>query len=70
MYGYKPFKIIEYDSSNPEIPLAFYGSYWYDEKSRVYRFCWENELSQYFSNNMYDRLPHYFIVGVNVKKIN
>ena len=47
------------------IPLVFYGSFWWDEQSKGWRFCGDTELteekaktSQYFKYS-----PHYYIIG-------
>ena len=47
------------------IPLAFYGSFWWDSDYKMCRFCGETELTEeeakasgYFENS-----PHYYIIG-------
>ena len=50
---------------NTFIPLAFYGSFWWDSNYKTCRFCGEKELteenikeSEYFKYS-----PHYYIIG-------
>ena len=50
---------------NTFIPLALYGSFWWDSKYKICRFCGEKELtkenikeSDYFKHS-----PHYYIIG-------
>lgn len=50
---------------NTFIPLALYGSYWWDSNYKICRFCGEKELteenireSEYFKHS-----PHYYIIG-------
>ncbi len=47
------------------IPLVFYGSFWWDEEAKGWRFCGDTELteekakiSEYFKYS-----PHYYIIG-------
>ena len=49
------------------IPLSLLGSFWYDEKFNIHRFCGENELSRDLSEGMTRYIPHCFIVGVEIK---
>lgn len=50
---------------NTFIPLALYGSFWWDSNYKICRFCGEKELteenireSEYFKHS-----PHYYIIG-------
>ena len=47
------------------IPLALYGSFWWDEKATVLRFCGETELteSKVATSNFFKFSPHYYIIG-------
>ena len=50
---------------NTFIPLALYGSFWWDSNYKICRFCGEKELteenireSEYFKHS-----PHYYVIG-------
>ena len=47
------------------IPLALYGSFWWDPKIGVLRFCGETELTEETAktSNFFKFSPHYYIIG-------
>lgn len=53
-------------------PLILIGSSWEstskDGSTSMLRFCLEKELAPDYSNEAFDMMPHYFIVGLNVTK--
>lgn len=64
-YQSRPFKLTEFQP-NVDIPLMLYGSAWYDEKSKVHRFCGENEIDPDMSTEILKYIPHYYIVGIRL----
>jgi len=48
------------------IPLVFYGSFWWDEQSKGWRFCGETELTEEKAktSDYFKFCPHYYIIGV------
>ena len=51
---------------NTFIPLALYGSFWWDSKYKKCRFCEEKELTEenIMKSDYFKHSPHYYIVGV------
>ncbi|MBO7138014.1 MAG: DUF5041 domain-containing protein [Bacteroidaceae bacterium] len=47
------------------IPLALYGSFWWDPQMRGLRFCGETELTEKKAgtSNFFKFSPHYYIIG-------
>lgn len=47
------------------IPLALYGSFWWDSEYKMCRFCGETELSEEEakSSSYFENSPHYYIIG-------
>lgn len=62
-YGVKPFKTSSF-KPNTFIPLALYGSYWYDDQYKIVRFCGENEIDPDMKAEILKDMPHYYIIGV------
>ncbi len=48
------------------MPLVLLGSSWSD--SGWLRFCGESEIDPDMSNEILEKVPHYYVIGVNVKK--
>ena len=48
------------------IPLVFYGSFWWDEQAKGWRFCGETELTEEKAktSDYFKYCPHYYIIGV------
>ena len=48
------------------IPLVFYGSFWWDEQAKGWRFCGETELTEEKAktSDYFKFCPHYYIIGV------
>lgn len=68
-YNARPFtfkEIEEKDSLN--IPLLLYGSGWVDERFGMIRFCGEKEIDPDMKAEILSNLPHYYIVGLEMKK--
>ena len=47
------------------IPLVFYGSFWWDEQSKGWRFCGDTELTEEKAktSEYFKYCPHYYIIG-------
>ena len=47
------------------IPLVFYGSFWWDEQAKGWRFCGETELTEEKAktSDYFKYCPHYYIIG-------
>jgi hypothetical protein len=50
---------------NTFIPLALYGSFWWDSKYKICRFCGEKELTEenIKESDYFKHSPHYYIIG-------
>ena len=50
---------------NVFIPLALYGSFWWDSKYKICRFCGEKELTEenIKESDYFKHSPHYYIIG-------
>ncbi len=68
-YDYRPFKIEPFKFGKQRIPLLFVGSFWWDERFEVHRFCTENEFEPDLSNEDIKLIPHYYVIGVEVEEI-
>lgn len=65
-YNTRPFKLGKI-KENEFTPLFLLGSFWYDKRSKVFRFCGDTELDPDMSSDMLKQLPHYYIIGITVK---
>lgn len=68
-YAIRPFKFGEI-RENKFIPLLMLGSFWYDERSGLFRFCGEKELAPDMSSKILKDLPHYYVIGITITKQN
>ena len=68
-YGYaiRPFSV---DAIRIEdfTPLLLLGSFWYDEKFNLFRFCGEREFPADMSSETLKLIPHYYVVGIKATK--
>lgn len=50
---------------NTFIPLALYGSFWWDSNYKICRFCGEKELTEedIMESDYFKHSPHYYIIG-------
>lgn len=50
---------------NTFIPLALYGSFWWDSNYKICRFCGEKELTEenIKESDYFKHSPHYYIIG-------
>ena len=67
-YGTRPFSTPSFQP-NTFIPLALYGSYWYDEQFDIVRFCGENEIDPELKAEILKDSPHYYVIGVIFKPL-
>ena len=64
LYEKIPFKVSKL-RPNTFIPLALYGSFWWDSKYMICRFCGEKELTEknIMTSDYFKHSPHYYIIG-------
>lgn len=48
------------------VPLALFGSYWWDADSGVIRFCGEKLIKPDLSSDFIKHIPHFYILGIKV----
>ncbi len=68
-YDYRPFKIEPFESGKQRVPLLLIGSFWWDEKFKIHRFCGVNEFAPDMSDDELNDIPHYYVIGVEVERI-
>lgn len=48
-------------------PLLLYGSFWYDEQFKIFRFCGENKFSpELNTSKTLKHVPHFYTIGIKV----
>ena len=69
VYAYltRPFKVDKFEEDK-FIPLVLFGSMWIDRKWGIFRFCGEKEIDPDMSTGILKYIPHYYVIGVEVKK--
>lgn len=67
-YNSRPFVVKEL-KMDTFVPLVLLGSMWYDERFDIHRFCGESVLDPDMSANILKYIPHYYVVGVEIKPI-
>lgn len=70
LYDPRPFKFNpagKTDSIN--IPLIMYGSYWFDARYNVIRMCGEREIDPEMKAEILGKVPHYYVVGLELNKV-
>lgn len=67
MYDTRDFELkkMEHDK---DIPLLLYGSWWYEPSTSLFRFCGENEIDVEKKAAILKYIPHYYIIGIRMKK--
>ena len=66
-YSHRPFKLVPQEHAEIiHIPLVMVGTFWYDERKSVYRFCGETEIDPERTNDILKNCPHYFIIGIEL----
>ena len=75
MYESRPIKVYPMSAEKKRIPLLLYASYWVDayqpaeEQFLRLRFCTERELEPNLSNESLKNCPHYYVIGIEVRKV-
>ncbi|MBO4944115.1 MAG: DUF5041 domain-containing protein, partial [Muribaculaceae bacterium] len=49
-------------------PLVLIGSFWWDPKFNIFRFCGEIEIEPDLSSKIVKNIPHYYVIGVVATK--
>ena len=64
LYEKVPFRVSAI-RPNTFIPLVLYGSFWWDSKYKICRFCGEKELTEenIRESDYFKHSPHYYIIG-------
>ena len=64
LYEKVPFRVSAI-RPNTFIPLALYGSFWWDSNYKICRFCGEKELTEenIRESDYFKHSPHYYIIG-------
>jgi hypothetical protein len=66
-YGTRPFELVPPFAVGQFIPLALYGSYWYDAEMEGTRFCGDNFIKPDLSSDILKFIPHFYIVGFKIQ---
>lgn len=66
-YAFREFKEEQF-ATGTFIPLLMYGSFWWDAKHNIYRFCGDSELTRDMTSSLLKDSPHYYIIGVEFNK--
>ena len=67
-YTSRPFKMDKFEEGK-FIPLVLFGSYWIDKEYGSLRFCGDNEMDPDMSTVQMKYSPHYFVIGVEIRKV-
>ena len=70
VYSYRaiPFELTMPLDEGTFIPLVLYCSFWYDEKDKVTRCCGENYIAPDLSSSIPAQSPHYYVIGIMIRK--
>lgn len=66
-YDVRPFKVDTIEIGG-FTPLVLIGSYWYDSKNDIIRFCGEREFTKDLSSKSLKLVPHFYVLGIKVIK--
>lgn len=70
MYDSRPFRLESVtDADTVEIPLVFFGSWWYDKRSNFIRFCGESEIDPQLQAEIVKDVPHSYVIGMRLEKM-
>lgn len=70
MYDSRPFRLESVtDGDTVEIPLVFFGSWWYDKRSNFIRFCGESEIDPQLQSQIVKDVPHSYVIGMRLEKM-
>ncbi len=65
-YEARPFKASDIKVGE-FVPLVLFGSFWFDEKFNIFRFCGETEIEPDMSSNILNDIPYYYVIGVKIE---
>lgn len=66
-YQVRPFLIDNFESGK-FIPLLAVLSWWYDDKANLFRCCGMPMLKSNLSDEIFENVPHYYIIGITLEK--
>lgn len=70
MYSSRPFRLDAVANADTvEIPLVFFGSWWYDKRSNFIRFCGESEIDPRLRSQIVKDVPHSYVIGMRLEKV-
>ena len=70
-YGFRPFSLEPGGEKEvQDIPLVLYGSWWEEPGTTICRFCGESEIDPGLQAEMQTDVPHYYVIGLRMKKKN
>ena len=70
MYSSRPFRLdAAANADTVEIPLVFFGSWWYDKRSNFIRFCGESEIDSQLQSQIVKDVPHSYVIGMRLEKM-
>lgn len=64
-YEVRPFLVDEFVPGK-FIPMALYGSWWWDDKFNIFRFCGDSSISSDLSSEIVSNIPHFYVIGATV----
>lgn len=65
-YESRSFKAVDIKAGE-FVPLVLFGSFWFDEKYKIFRFCGETEIEPDMSSRILDDIPYYYVIGVKIE---
>ncbi len=65
-YETRPFELVSPVVTGKIIPLVLFGSYWYEPKTGVGRFCGEKLIKPDLSSNIIKSIPHFYVLGIKI----
>ena len=66
-YESRPFELVAPVDMGKLIPLALFGSYWYEQETGVSRFCGDKLIKPDLSSNLIKSIPHFYVLGIKIK---
>lgn len=67
-YLVRPFRLDAPLGEGRFVPLLLFGSMWYDARSGIFRFCGEREIAPDLSSEIVGRVPHFFVIGLELTR--
>ena len=66
-YESRPFELVAPVDMGKLIPLALFGSYWYEQETGVSRFCGDKLIKPDLSSDLIKSIPHFYVLGIKIK---